>query len=386
MRRTVYLDYAATSPIRPEVREAMGPFNDAAFGNPSSIHAYGRDARVAVEAARRRILGALGVTDGNLVFTGSGTESDNLAVLGFGRRHPDACIIRSAVEHKAVIAATEALRAAGRRVHSIPVDEHGVLDLRALEDLLPTDGRPTLVSVMWANNETGVVQPIERVAALCQARGAVLHSDAVQAMGKLDLHLGDTAVQLLSLSAHKLGGPKGIGALVVRGAVELEPLLFGGGQEFGLRSGTENVAGIVGCAEAVAMSAAACESESARLRALQEQLEADLLEALPELVVNGAAAPQRLPHITSVSVPDVDIEGLLTALDLEGVCLSSGSACTTGSVEASHVARAMGLGGDLARNTIRLSLGWGTEPEDIDYVSATLPKLVRRIRNFTARA
>ncbi|UCF20605.1 MAG: cysteine desulfurase [Gemmatimonadota bacterium] len=386
MRRTVYLDYAATSPIRPQVRGAMGPFNDAAFGNPSSIHAHGRDARVAVEAARRRILGALGVSDGRLIFTGSGTESDNLALLGFGRRHPDARIICSAVEHKAVIAAAAALQARGRQVHSIPVNEHGVLDLQVLEALLSAEERPTLVSVMWANNETGVVQPIERVAALCQARGAILHSDAVQAMGKLDFRLGDTAVQMLSLSAHKLGGPKGIGALVVCGPVELEPLVYGGGQESGLRSGTENVAGIVGFAEAVAVSSAERERESARLHALRDRLEAGLREALPEIVVNGAAAPQRLPHITSISIPDVDIESLLTALDLEGVCVSSGSACTTGSVEASHVARAMGLDGDWARNTIRLSLGWGTEAEDIEYVSATLPKLVRRIRDFTARA
>jgi cysteine desulfurase len=383
MGERVYLDYSATTPLRPEAAQAMAPYLDDEFGNPSSIHSYGRDARLAVEEARRQTLATLGATEGRLVYTGSGSEADCLAVLGFARRHPAGCVIRSSIEHKAVIASTKMLAAGGYDVRVAPVKAEGTVDLEQLAGLLPDDGRPTLVSVMWANNETGVIQPLNALAELCRDRGATLHTDAVQALGKIPLEVDAIGIDLVALSAHKLGGPKGIGALYVRGAVELEPIVYGGGQESGLRAGTENVAGIVGFAAAAAASTSELEAEGERLSALRDRLSAGLHKTLPGIVVNGGDAPQRLPNVLNISVPDIDLEGVLTALDLEGICVSSGSACSTGSVEPSHVIAAMGREGKLASNAIRLSLGWGTRAEHIEYVLEVFPKVVQRVREFS---
>ncbi len=384
MKKAIYLDYSATTPLRPEVRPAIAPYLEGQFGNPSSTHRYGRDARVAVDEARRSLLDALGARRGRIVFSGSGSEADCLAVLGFARRRPGGCVVRSAIEHKAVIASTRALAESGYDVRVAPVHENGTVDTERLADLIPDDGRPTLVSVMWANNETGVIQPVVELAQLCHERRATFHSDAVQAFGKIPLELEDAGVDLVALAAHKLGGPKGVGALFVRDEVELEPIVYGGGQEGGLRAGTENVAGIVGFAAAATVAVSELQTESARLGALRDRLESGLREALPEIFVNGGDAPRRLPNVLNVSIPGIDLEGLLTALDLEGICVSSGSACTTGSVEPSHVITAMGREGDLARNAIRLSLGWGTREEDIAYVLRVFPKLVKRLREFAS--
>ncbi len=383
--KRIYLDYSATTPVRPEVRAAMAPYLDAEFGNPSSIHSYGRVARVAIEKSRRQILELLGASAGDrLVFTGSGSEADNLAVLGFARRHRSGCVVRSSIEHKAVIASAKALEKGGYDVRVAPVDGRGVIDVDALSEIMPQDGRPTLVSIMWANNETGVVQPVSAVVELCAERGAVLFSDAVQALGKVPLDLGTLPVGLVAFSAHKIGGPKGVGGLLIRTGLELDPVVLGGGQESGLRSGTENVAGIVGFAQAAALSIGELEREAARLGELRDRLQTALQAALPEIVVNGGDAAHRLPNLLSLSVPDLDIEGALTALDLDGICVSSGSACTTGSVEASHVMAAMGREGDLAQNTIRLSLGWGTRADDIEYVVDAFPRIVARVRQYAA--
>ncbi len=384
MKKAIYLDYSATTPLRPEVRPAIAPYLEGQFGNPSSTHRYGRDARVAVDEARRSLLDALGARRGRIVFSGSGSEADCLAVLGFARRRPGGCVVRSAIEHKAVIASTRALAESGYDVRVAPVHENGTVDTERLADLIPDDGRPTLVSVMWANNETGVIQPVAELAQLCHERRATFHSDAVQAFGKIPLELEDAGVDLVALAAHKLGGPKGVGALFVRDEVELEPIVYGGGQEGGLRAGTENVAGIVGFAAAATVAVSELQTESARLGALRDRLESGLREALPEIFVNGGDAPRRLPNVLNVSIPGIDLEGLLTALDLEGICVSSGSACTTGSVEPSHVITAMGREGDLARNAIRLSLGWGTREDDIAYVLRVFPKLVKRLRAFAS--
>ncbi len=384
MKKAIYLDYSATTPLRPEVRPAIAPYLEGQFGNPSSTHRYGRDARVAVDEARRSLLDALGARRGRIVFSGSGSEADCLAVLGFARRRPGGCVVRSAIEHKAVIASTRALAESGYDVRVAPVHENGTVDTERLADLIPDDGRPTLVSVMWANNETGVIQPVAELAQLCHERRATFHSDAVQAFGKIPLELEDAGGDLVALAAHKLGGPKGVGALFVRGEVELEPIVYGGGQEGGLRAGTENVAGIVGFAAAATVAVSELQTESARLGALRDRLESGLREALPEIFVNGGDAPRRLPNVLNVSIPGIDLEGLLTALDLEGICVSSGSACTTGSVEPSHVITAMGREGDLARNAIRLSLGWGTREDDIAYVLRVFPKLVKRLRAFAS--
>lgn len=364
----------------------MEPYLSERYGNPSSIHACGREARQAVEEARRQ-LGRLLANgrDRRLIFTGSGSEADNLAVLGFARRAPGGRIIRSSIEHKAVLEATRALAQTGYDVREVPVGPDGVVDLDALAELLADDGRPTLVSVMWANNETGVVQPLRDISTLCRERGAYLHSDAVQAFGKLRLDLEAVPVDLLVISAHKIGGPKGVGALLSGDTIQLEPLIYGGGQEHGIRSGTLDVAGIVGFATAAELVVAELPTAAPAWRALRERLEAGLREAVPEIVVNGAEVT-RLPHVSNVSIPGVDLEGLLTALDLEGICVSSGSACTTGSIEPSHVLRAMGRKGEMANNTVRLSLGWGTSEDDIDQVVSTFPRVVRRVREFAAPA
>ncbi len=385
-QKRIYLDYSATTPLRPQARRAMALFLDESFGNPSSVHALGRDARLALEDARRRVKATLGMAEERLVFTGSGSEADNLAILGFARRNPGGCIIRSSIEHKAVIAATQALQSEGYDVRVAPVDAKGVVDMSALEELASSATGPTLVSVMWANNETGVIQPVAEIAELCRAHGAVFFSDAVQAFGKVPVAPLDVGVDLVALAAHKIGGPKGVGALVARRDRVLEPLIYGGGQEGGLRAGTENVAGIAGFAAAAEAAAEQLEGESLRLSSLRDRLAEGLLSTLPEIVVNGSDAPQRLPNLLSVSLPDVDIEGLLTSLDLEGICVSSGSACTTGSVEASHVMRAMGREGEYAANTIRISLGWGTQADDIEYVVRLFPKLVRRVREYSKQA
>jgi cysteine desulfurase len=382
MRRRVYLDYSATTPVRPEVAKAMARYWEDEYGNPSSIHSYGRAARVAVEEARRKLLGALGAAAGRLVFTGSGSESDCLAILGFARRRPGGCVIRSSIEHKAVIQSTKALAAGGYDVRVAPVKTDGTVDVEQLAGLMPEDERPTLVSVMWANNETGVIQPMTALAELCHERGATLHSDAVQALGKVALEVDALGINLVAVSAHKLGGPKGIGALYVGGALELEPMVYGGGQESRLRAGTENVAGIVGFAEAAAVAASELEAETARLTTLRDRLYTGLHEKLPGIAVNGGTAQQRLPNVLNISVPGIDLEGVLTALDLEGICVSSGSACSTGSVEPSHVIVAMGGESELARNAIRLSLGWRTRAEEIEYVLDVFPNVVQRVREL----
>lgn len=382
--RFVYLDYAATTPVRPEVVRAMEPFWSDAYGNPSSAHRAGRAARAALEEARGRLARALRADRDDIVFVAGGSESDNLAVLGFARRHAPARILHSAIEHKAVLKAARAAGGGGAQVESLPVDERGVLRLDALEEALGRgDGRPALVSVMWVNNETGVVQPVAEVARICRRHGAVFHTDAAQAFGRLPVAVDDPPVDLLSLSAHKIGGPKGVGALYVRGGVEVEPIVYGGGHERGLRSGTQAVPLAVGFAEAAEIAVAALEDEARRLGALRDRLEEGLRSEVPDLQVNGAGAP-RVPSVLNVSIAGVALDVLLTALDLEGIGVSSGSACTTGAVEPSHVAVAMGRTGGWAENTIRMSLGWATEPSDIDHTLGAFPRVVARVREMAA--
>jgi cysteine desulfurase len=380
----IYLDHAATTPVRPEVREAMLPYlTEAAFGNPSSPHRFGRAARAGLEQARREVADALGAEPDQVVFTSGGTEADNLAVIGAcmaaraAGRPPRAVV--TALEHKAVLAAAHAVCGLGGEEAILPVDGHGVVSLDALDRAL--ESRPAIVSVMWVNNETGVLQPIGEVASRCEAAGVLFHSDAVQALGKTPIDLRALPCPLLTVSGHKVGAPKGIGALILRGADSIAPLIHGGGQQHGIRPGTENIAGAVGLGRAARLAADEQAHEAVRLGALRDDLSERLRAALPDVVIHGEAAP-RAPHILSVAVPGVDSEAMLMHLDLAGVAVSSGSACMTGAVEPSHVLTAMGVPRDLAVATIRFSLGRTTTADEVRQAAAVFPEVVTRVRRL----
>jgi cysteine desulfurase len=373
----VYLDYAATTPLRPEAREAMLDVLARRWGNPSSLHRWGREARAALEDARARFAAVIGAAPAEIVFTRGGTEADNLAVLGRARLAvaPVAC---SAIEHKAVLSASKAAAGDDGRLRIIPVDEHGVVDVDSLAEIV-RDEAPALVSVMWASNEVGAIQPVERIAETCAEAGVAFHSDAVQALGKVPVRVDRVRVVLLSFSAHKLGGPRGAGVLFARRGTRLDPLLFGGGQERGLRPGTEDVASAVAFAVAAELAEAEREETMARIGALRDRLEVGLRERIPDLRINAAAAP-RLPTISNLSVLGADPEMLLMALDLEGIAASSGSACSSGAVEPSHVLLAMGLSAELAGPSVRFSLGRDTTAEDVERVLEVFPRVVERVR------
>jgi cysteine desulfurase len=373
----VYLDHAATTPVRPEVRQAVLAALDSAWGNPSSVHRYGRDARATLEDARARLAAVIGAEPPEIVFTRAGTEADNLAVLGRARTRPGGAVACSAVEHSAVLGAARAADAEGHPLTVLPVDREGLVSMDALEEVVGED--PAVVSVMWANNETGAIQPVEEIAARCAQAGVAFHSDAVQALGKVPVRVSDVPAAMLAFSAHKLGGPRGIGALYLRRGTAVEPLLYGGGQQRGLRPGTEDVAGAVGFAVAAELAEAEREAFAARVGALRDRLEAGLRMAVPDLVVNAAGA-LRLPHICNVSVPGADAEMLLIGMDMEEVAVSSGSACASGAVKSSHVLTAMGLPPDLAGPSVRFSLGRETTESDVARAVEAFATVVHRAR------
>jgi len=378
MRDTaVYLDHAASAPLRPEAREALLAFLDGRFGNPSSIHRFGREARAALEDARARLARVIGADPAEIVFTRAGTEADNLAILGRARAGLGMPVAVSAIEHKAVLASAHAASDWDADLYLLSVDGEGVVRMDDLD--ASAANRPSVVSVMWANNEVGTLQPVAEVGALCQEAGVVFHSDAVQALGKVPVRVDEVPVDLLAFSAHKVGGPKGVGALYVRRGTRLHPLLFGGGQERGMRPGTEDVAGAVAFAAAAEGAEAERETAMARIGALRDRLEVGLRESVPGLVVNAAGAP-RLPTISNLSVPGADPELLLMGLDLEGIAASSGSACSSGAVEPSHVLTAMGIPRELAGPSIRFSLGWTTTEDDVARVLEVFPRVAARVR------
>jgi cysteine desulfurase len=371
----IYLDHAATTPVRPEVVEAMRPYFSTLGYNPSSIHAEGRRSRLAVDGARERIAAILRCKPKEVVFCASGTEADNLAVFGIARarREQGRHVVASAIEHHAVLRALDALAAEGFKISLVPVDKEGVVDLQAFTAALQED--TILAAIMYANNEIGTIQPIAQLAAIARARGITFMTDAVQAAGSLSLAVDDLGVDALSLSAHKFHGPKGIGALYVRDGTPLEPLVYGGGQESGRRSGTENVAGAVGFGFALSLAEGEREASAARIAVLRDRLESAVLAAVPGTIVNGRGAA-RLPSISSLSFAGLDVEPLLIGLDLEGVAASAGSACATGSLEPSHVIGALGVPADVARATIRFSLGRSTTASEIEHVATLLPRIV----------
>ncbi len=381
----IYLDYAATTPLRSEVRAAMDPYLDAEFGNPSSTHRWGRAARAALEESRARIAQALGAQRQDVVFVRGGTESDNLAILGRADATHEAggvpCVVTVATEHKAVLDAAGAVEARGGRAIVLPVHPSGLVDLDALDEALDT--KPCMVSMMWVNNETGVCQPIEEVARRAAEHRVAMHTDAVQAVGKVPVHFEDAGVSCMSITGHKIYGPKSTGALLVRRETSIHARLHGGGQERGLRPGTQDVAGAVGLATAVELAVAEQESLQRHYGALRDRLESALCEAIADLTIHGRDAP-RSAHVSNVGVSGVDPAILTISLDLEGLAVSGGSACQSGSAGGSHVLSAML--GDAASAAIRFSYGRTTTSDDVDRAIEIATRVVRRLRPDPAEA
>lgn len=382
----VYLDHAATTPVRDEVMAAMAPFFGPRFGNPSSVHRWGRDARVALDEARERLAMCLGAHPDEVCFTSGGTEGDNFAILGAfrtlraqGRR----AAITTPIEHKAVLAAVHQVVHEGGEERLVRVHGNGQVDTAHFAELL--DAQVAIASAMWVNNEVGVIQDVPALAAQAKTAGAVFHTDGVQAFGKVAIDARTQPFDLLTLSGHKIGAPKGIGALYIRRDTPLEPMLHGGSQDRGRRPGTENVAFAVGLATAAELVLAEHAAEQTRLLALREALEQGLRARIPDVVIHAADAP-RAAHIVNVSIPGTSSESMLMALDLRGIACSAGSACQSGSVSASHVLSAMGVAPDLANAALRLSLGCLSTPDDVPRTVEVLATLAEKSRAPRAAA
>jgi len=377
--KRIYLDYNATTPLDPRVFEAMLPYMKEEFGNPSSIHSFGRKGKAALDDSREQVAELIGALPKEVVFTSGGSESNNFAIKGvaFSLREKGSHLITTKVEHASVIESFEFLKTLGFKVTYLGVDEYGLIDLEELKRSI--NDETILVSVMFANNETGVVMPIEEIAEIVKEKGIILHTDAVQAAGKIEIDLRKIPVDLLSLSAHKLYGPKGVGALFIREGVKINPIIHGGGQERGRRSGTENVPGIVGLGKACEIAKEEMETENARVVELRDKLHRGILERIDGVKLNGHPE-KRLANTLNLSFKGVDGESLVINLDLEGIAVSTGSACSEGNVDPSHVLLAMGMSRELATSSIRFSLGRFTKGEDIEYVLDILPGIVSRIR------
>jgi cysteine desulfurase len=378
----IYLDHAATTPVREEVYDAMKPFFGPRFGNPSSTHRWGREARAALDEARERVGRCLGARPDEICFTSGGTEGDNLGILGAwralkskGRR----AVVTTPIEHKAVLGAVHEAAHEGAEERMVAMTAEGVVDRKSFDALV--DDTVAICSVMWVNNEIGTIQPVPELAAKAKERGALFHTDAVQAFGKVPIDAQKQRFDLLTISGHKLGAPKGIGALFIRRGIHVEPLMHGGAQDRGRRPGTENVAAAVGLARAAELTIAESEAHCARLRKLRERLEAGILARVPDIVLHGKSA-ERAPHIMNVSVPGTDSESLLMALDLRGIAVSGGSACQSGSVGPSHVLTAIGVRPDLASAAVRMSLGVLTTDQAVDRVLEVFPALVAKARQL----
>lgn len=380
----IYLDHAATTPVREEVFEAMKPFFGPRFGNPSSTHRWGREARAALDEARERVARCLGARPDEVCFTSGGTESDNLAILGVWREARTAgrnAVVSTPIEHKAILGAVHEATAEGADERMLDVDKSGVVVRESWNRLVNDD--VAIASVMWVNNEIGTIQSVPDLASDAKSKGVVFHTDAVQAFGKVKIDAANQPFDLLSISGHKIGAPKGVGALFIRRGTKLHPLFHGGMQDRGRRPGTENVAYAVALATAAELTIAESEKECERLRTMRDRLQAAILESIPDAVVHGRDA-ERAPHVLNVSVPGTDSESLLMVLDLQGIAASGGSACQSGSVSPSHVLTAIGVSPDLASAAVRMSLGALTTDEGIDRVAVAFPALVKKARQFAA--
>jgi cysteine desulfurase len=384
----VYFDYNATSPLSPATADAVAHATRDLFGNPSSVHHFGQEAKAALDDARSAIAALLNADPSEIVFTSGGTESDNFAIRGAaavqeslqptGRRH----LVATSIEHEAVLNTLKALARRGWRTTLVPVDRSGIVSVDAVREALADD--TALVSVMHANNEIGTIQPLAEIAPAVHERGALLHTDAVQSVGKVEVDVRALGVDLLSLSAHKFNGPKGAGALWIKRGTRLLPILTGGKHERNRRAGTENVPAIAGMGVAAAQARQKLSSEGARLGALRDRLEDGILAAVPGTAVNGARE-RRVPNTSNISFDRVEAESLLIALDLEGIAVSTGSACSSGTLEPSHVLRAMGLPTHRTQNSLRFSLGLFSTEAEVDHVVDVLPRLVEKLRGLTRR-
>ena len=377
----IYVDNNATTRVADEVFAAMQPYFCEAYGNPSSMHSVGGQVAPKLKEARAQVAGLIGALPEEIVFTSCGTESDNTAVRAAlapdaGKRH----LVTSRVEHPAIGSLFSSLAKQGYRISEIPVDGDGCLEMGRLEESLTAD--TALVSIMWANNETGVIFPVEEIAAMCRARGITFHTDAVQAVGKLPINLKNSAIDMLSLSGHKLHAPKGIGALYVRKGTKFSPFMIGGHQEKGRRAGTENVPGIIGLGRACELAEAHLNEENTRVRALRDHLENELVRLIPEARINGCRE-LRTPNTTNISFANIEGESILLMLNEFGICASSGSACTSGSLEPSHVMRAMGVPFTMAHGSIRFSLSIYNTEAEIEEIIHRLPPIVSRLRELS---
>lgn len=379
MEREIYMDYAATTFIKPEVIEEMNPYIKEYFGNPSSIYHISRKTKMAITMARENIANAINSNKDEIFFTGGGSEADNWAIKGiaFANKDKGNHIITTSIEHHAVLHSCEYLESHGFKVTYLPVDEFGLIDVKELERAITKD--TILVSVMFANNEIGTIQPIKDIGKICSKRGIIFHTDAVQAVGNINIDVKEMNIDLLSMASHKFYGPKGIGALYIKKGTNIDNLIHGGSQERAKRAGTENVAGIVGMGKAVEISVKNMEEESKRLTYLRDKLIDGLLN-IPLTKLNGATGDKRLPGNVNVTFDFVDGETLLMTLDTVGIYASSGSACSAGAMEFSHVLKAIGLSEEVEKGSLRLTLGSSTTEEEVDYVIDVIADIVENLR------
>lgn len=379
MEREIYMDYAATTFIKPEVLEEMNPYLTEYFGNPSSIYHISRKTKYAIDTARDRIANAINSRGDEIYFTSGGSEADNWAIKGiaFANRDKGNHIITSCIEHHAVLHTCEYLEDQGFEVTYLPVDEDGIIKIYDLMNAI-TDNT-ILVSIMFANNEIGTIQPIKEIGEICREKGVIFHSDAVQALGNVVIDVKDMKIDLLSMASHKVYGPKGMGALYVKKGIKIHNLIHGGAQERARRAGTENVAGIAGMGKAVELAVKNMENESKRLKGLRDRLTEGLLK-ISGTKLNGALGDKRLPGNVNISFEGIEGDVLLMSLDSLGVCASSGSACSAGALEPSHVLLSIGLSKEMTKGALRLTMGSKTTEDDVDYLLEVIPNIVERIR------
>ncbi len=381
----VYFDYNATTPVSPDVIDAVVAMTRDQFGNPSSVHHFGQRAKAALDEARTAVAALINAEPSEVVYTSGGTESDNFAIRGVaealeptGRKH----LIASAIEHEAVLNTLKALGRRGWQTTLLPVGQTGIVDPERLRAVISNE--TALVSVMHANNEIGTIQPVAQLAAIAHEHGALVHTDAVQSVGKIPVDVRSMGIDLLSLSAHKFNGPKGAGALWIKRGTRMQPILTGGKHERSRRAGTENAPALVGMGVAARLAQAKLNAEGMRVGRLRDRLEEEILRSVPGTMVNGTRSP-RVPNTTNISFERVEAESLLIALDLEGIAVSTGSACSSGTLEPSHVLRAMGFSAHRTQNSLRFSLGLFSTEEEVDRVVAVLPGIVEKLRGLTRK-